>query len=90
MYEYMFYPDLENVSAFLLTFRQTRQQFIKEHHGLQNTWMVHTKLGYFVYMSFSPVILYTLPERVTSIFSISTGFKIEVTTLVGKLYSHNA
>ena len=34
---------------------------LKEHHSLQNTWMVHTKLSYFVYMYFSPVILYTLP-----------------------------
>ena len=55
------YPDLGNVSVCLLTFRQARQQFVKEHHSLQNTWMVHTKLGYFVYMYFSPVILYTLP-----------------------------
>ena len=61
LYEYMPYPDLGNVSFFLLTFRQARQQFVKEDHSLQNTWMVHTKLSYFVYMYFSPVILYTLP-----------------------------
>ena len=83
------YPDQGNVSVFLLTFRQARQQFVKEHHSLQNTLDGTHQIGLlYLHVFFTSNTVHPA-RRVTSIFSISTGFKIKATMLAGKLYNRN-